>query len=79
MSASRTCPHCQLENPPGAQRCDCGYDFDSGTVRRALVSEQERAAIAPSRISAYKVAMWLLTMLAVIRVGLLIYHLFTDE
>lgn len=24
---SRTCPHCQLLNPPEAQRCDCGYDF----------------------------------------------------
>ena len=21
------CPHCKLENPPDAGRCDCGYDF----------------------------------------------------
>ena len=30
-----TCPVCRLENPPGAGRCDCGYDFksQSGGVR----------------------------------------------
>jgi hypothetical protein len=21
------CPHCRLINPPGSQRCECGYDF----------------------------------------------------
>ena len=26
------CPHCGLINPPEAQRCDCGYDFESGKV-----------------------------------------------
>jgi hypothetical protein len=23
------CPSCKLENPPEAQRCDCGYCFDA--------------------------------------------------
>ena len=24
------CPNCNLENPSGAMRCDCGYDFSAG-------------------------------------------------
>jgi uncharacterized BrkB/YihY/UPF0761 family membrane protein len=26
------CPNCGLFNPPGGQRCDCGYDFPTGGV-----------------------------------------------
>lgn len=29
------CPHCMLENPPGALRCDCGYDFPTGTRKES--------------------------------------------
>jgi hypothetical protein len=25
------CPHCRIWNPPGAERCDCGYDFATAT------------------------------------------------
>lgn len=27
------CPRCRLINPDGAQRCDCGYDFGTKTVK----------------------------------------------
>ena len=27
------CPNCDLLNPPSALRCDCGYDFPSGTMK----------------------------------------------
>ena len=27
------CPNCGLINPPTAQRCDCGYDFTSHTIK----------------------------------------------
>ncbi len=27
------CPHCGLVNPPDAQRCDCGYDFTTKTLK----------------------------------------------
>jgi len=29
------CPHCMLENPPGALRCDCGYVFPTGTRKES--------------------------------------------
>jgi hypothetical protein len=35
--ASKQCPKCRLYNPSEAMRCDCGYDFASGTVRQSYV------------------------------------------
>jgi uncharacterized RDD family membrane protein YckC len=34
------CPNCKLENPPGAERCDCGYDFISGNMKESYLGEQ---------------------------------------
>jgi hypothetical protein len=36
--AGGACPKCGLVNPPSAQRCDCGYDFVTGTVEQSYVS-----------------------------------------
>lgn len=33
------CPRCGLFNPDTAQRCDCGYDFETKTVQRAYAPE----------------------------------------
>lgn len=30
------CPRCGLINPETAQRCDCGYDFQSRTVQKSF-------------------------------------------
>jgi hypothetical protein len=37
-----TCPHCALENPDGAQRCDCGWDFTTSRMSESLLTEREQ-------------------------------------
>ena len=32
------CPRCKLISPATAQRCDCGYDFETKTVEKAFVT-----------------------------------------
>jgi len=34
----KTCPKCKLISPDGALRCDCGYDFASGTMQSAYLN-----------------------------------------
>jgi hypothetical protein len=43
------CPNCGLINPPDAQRCDCGYDFASRSMRESYLKPQEVAAIHAPR------------------------------
>ena len=45
------CPRCGLFNPDVAQRCDCGYDFESQTVEKSYVAEvrQRRADVGRQR------------------------------
>jgi len=38
----KDCPECHLVNPNGALRCDCGYDFPSGTIKDSYLPPQER-------------------------------------
>jgi hypothetical protein len=33
------CPRCGLFNPDIAQRCDCGYDFETHTLQKAYVQQ----------------------------------------
>jgi hypothetical protein len=35
------CPMCGLLNPDTAQRCDCGFDFPSGTMMSSLLDLEE--------------------------------------
>lgn len=35
------CPNCGLLNPPTSERCDCGFDFASGTMKESLLSPEE--------------------------------------
>ena len=44
---AKTCKHCGLVNPPQAQRCDCGYDFQTQGIERSyLDAKQIRVAAA---------------------------------
>lgn len=38
------CPRCKLINPPNAERCDCGYDFPSKTVKPSYLEPKHWAA-----------------------------------
>ena len=35
------CPHCGLINPDTAQRCDCGYDFEKGTIEKSYLTKTD--------------------------------------
>ena len=37
------CSACKLTNPEGAQRCDCGYDFASRSLKESYVAPTERS------------------------------------
>ena len=39
MNDARNCPKCHLLNPPSAERCDCGYDFASGSIEKPYLAE----------------------------------------
>jgi hypothetical protein len=64
------CPKCRLENPERALRCDCGYDFPSGELKRSyLKAAEERSRVHPSvQEDGGQIAGWLL----VFAVGLVI-------
>lgn len=36
------CPWCGLINPPEAKRCDCGYDFTSGTFEAPYITKESQ-------------------------------------
>src|ERR1700743_120288 len=38
----KDCPKCRLVNPDTAERCDCGYDFPSGTMRDSYLINKGR-------------------------------------
>ena len=37
----KDCPKCGLVNPPDAQRCDCGYDFATRTVKPSYLEPKD--------------------------------------
>jgi hypothetical protein len=38
----KDCPKCKLVNPDTAERCDCGYDFASGTMQNSYLTDRDR-------------------------------------
>ena len=46
------CPSCGLINPVGAQRCDCGYDFATGSQQDSFI-EPPAIRNAPSGLQTH--------------------------
>ncbi len=44
------CPNCGLENPPTAERCDCGYDFPSRSMKSSYLTPASRVASQSSNV-----------------------------
>jgi hypothetical protein len=42
----KDCPNCKLVNPDSALRCDCGYDFPSGSMESSYLTARDRRAKA---------------------------------
>lgn len=45
------CPFCKLENPQESIHCDCGYNFRTGVVTRAVSGRQSRSAPVAATIN----------------------------
>lgn len=65
------CPHCGLINPGESQRCDCGYDFQSGKIRESYLGAK-RTSQEKKTQDAIKYAL-LLSITYIVVVGFLIY------
>ena len=63
------CPHCHLENPANALRCDCGYEFARQYMPSSPVSGVSRSHYPQSALTA--VGRWLtfIGVLAVMATG----------
>ncbi len=42
----KDCPVCRLANPPEAQRCDCGYDFQAGVMQDSYLTDKDKLRAA---------------------------------
>jgi predicted lipid-binding transport protein (Tim44 family) len=51
----KRCPKCGLSNPPESERCDCGYDFVSGSVKATLLS----GSAPPAQSGLVRTGRWL--------------------
>ena len=43
---AQDCPNCRLINPDTAQRCDCGYDFATRTMKGSYLTQGELRSLS---------------------------------
>jgi hypothetical protein len=58
----KDCPACKLVNPDTAQRCDCGYDFPTGTMQQSYVSRKDRRLKASGAVGAVLILIMLMRL-----------------
>jgi hypothetical protein len=52
------CPNCKLVNPANATKCDCGYDFHTGTM--------QESCLKPANIEIQAAWFWLFAIWALL-------------
>jgi len=70
------CPKCNLENPDGALRCDCGYDFQSKKAGKSYLVLDHAQPTSRFDDKMKMVAIVLAAILAIPLFGYLILFLF---
>jgi hypothetical protein len=60
------CPNCGLINPPTTERCDCGYDFGSLSVKQSYLTERDKRLFTKSRLGFGFVAAYVLLRLVIL-------------
>jgi hypothetical protein len=48
MAGIKYCPKCRLVNTPEAERCDCGWDFETRRQERSYLEPKQRLPVAAS-------------------------------
>jgi hypothetical protein len=65
------CPNCGLFNPDSAQRCDCGYDFQS---KKMVVVNKATSRSKPNVVAQWNGNAYIWGIIAVIIIFALFYH-----
>ena len=71
------CPRCGLVNPPGSQRCDCGYSLASRAGEPVTLTARDRALLVGRLVSKGGTVLLILSVVALVqmfRVGVNYRH-----
>lgn len=69
----KKCPNCGLINHPTAQRCDCGYDFDSEELKKSYLTpgiERLTGGLREKALKRIGSAFWAAVILVIINLAL---------